>query len=325
MRLDELFTIQNGIPSSFVTVHSTNAGGFIPFLRPSSTQNRTVAGWLDPETLKTEWLYPRGTLFVSTDGEGSHSYAYVSSFNFVANSNVSILIPKIEMSLEMKIFYARCITMNRYKFSYGRKPKGKRLQAIELPDTAPTWLSKSSLVELQLSKSSSPIKGITPNIGTKCVFLSDLFDVRYGTSLELNKMARSATGINFVARTSKNNGVSAIIERLPDVEPIPGGVLTVAASGSVLETFYQEQPFYTGYHLFYLIPKTVMSRAQLLFYATCIRANQWKYSYGRQANRTLKLLPVPALDSIPDWVDSLYKTEFKLVHTNDSSEASVQD
>ena len=37
------------------------------------------------------------------------------------------------MSLEEKLFYAVCITKNRYRFSYGRKPKGKRLKSLVLP------------------------------------------------------------------------------------------------------------------------------------------------------------------------------------------------
>ena len=35
---------------------------------------------------------------------------------------------------EEKLFYAQCITANRYLFSYGRKPKGKKLKSIKIPD-----------------------------------------------------------------------------------------------------------------------------------------------------------------------------------------------
>jgi hypothetical protein len=57
-------------------------------------------------------------------------YSYVSSFEFVPNS---VLIPKEKMSLAEKLYYALCVTANRRKFSYGRKPKGDRLKAILLP------------------------------------------------------------------------------------------------------------------------------------------------------------------------------------------------
>lgn len=136
------------------------------------------------------------------------------------------------------------------------------------------------------------------------VKLQDIFDVQYGTSLELNSLVLDEFGINFVSRTEKNNGVSARVKQISNIDPIPAGALTVAASGSVLETFLQPEPFYSGYHLFYLTPKMEMSDATKLYYATCIKANKFRYSYGRQANRTIRDLLIPSLDEIPAWVDS---------------------
>jgi hypothetical protein len=45
-----------------------------------------------------------------------------------------------------------------------------------------------------------------------------------------------------------------------------------------------------------------MTNDELLFYCCCIRANQYRYSYGRQANRTLKQLQIPSRTAIPRWV-----------------------
>lgn len=137
----------------------------------------------------------------------------------------------------------------------------------------------------------------------KLVKLAELFDVRYGTNLELNALTESDTGINFVSRTAKNNGVSAKVAPVPSVAPIPAGVLTVAGGGSVLETFLQPEPFYSGRDLFYLVPKIAMSDAQKLYYAKCITANKYRYNYGRQANKTLRELLVPAVDELPKWLD----------------------
>lgn len=136
------------------------------------------------------------------------------------------------------------------------------------------------------------------------VELQELFDVCYGVNLELNKLKISSDGINFVSRTSKNNGVSAKVLAINGLAPIPAGVLTVAGGGSVLETFLQTEPFYSGRDLYYLQPKIDLSDAQKLFYCVCIKANQYKYSYGRQANRTLKYLLVPSVEELPDWVNN---------------------
>lgn len=131
----------------------------------------------------------------------------------------------------------------------------------------------------------------------------ELFDVRYGVNLELNRMTLDPNGINFVSRTAKNNGVSAKVKYLPEVEPIEPGVLTVAGGGSVLETFLQPSRFYSGRDLYYLKAMVEMSPAQKLYYCACIRANKYRYNYGRQANRTLKQILIPSLDEIPHWVN----------------------
>ena len=142
------------------------------------------------------------------------------------------------------------------------------------------------------------------------VELQEIFDVKYGVNLELNKLKRSSKGINFVSRTFKNNGVSARVEQLENIEPIPAGTLTVAGGGSVLETFLQPEPYYSGRDLYYLTAKTELSDEQKLFYCACIRANKYKYSYGRQANRTLKYLQVPSINELPDWVNDVDLSHF---------------
>lgn len=135
--------------------------------------------------------------------------------------------------------------------------------------------------------------------------IHDLFDVRYGNSLELVYLRKDQNGINFVSRTGRNNGVSGKVQKSP-LEPVfPAGVLTVAVGGSVLETFLQMEPFYTGFHVMVLFPKVAMSTAEKLYYCLCIRANRKKYSYGRQANETLPDLLIPTLDSVPDYVRSM--------------------
>jgi len=134
------------------------------------------------------------------------------------------------------------------------------------------------------------------------VKVSKLFAVQYGVNLELNALKKDPAGINFVSRTGKNNGVSAKVERLPNVEPIDAGMLTVAGGGSVLETFLQPEPFYSGRDLYYLKPLVHMTDAQKLYYCACIRANKYRYNYGRQANRTLRDILLPSVEEIPDWI-----------------------
>ena len=91
--------------------------------------------------------------------------------------------------------------------------------------------------------------------GMKTCKVSDLFWVNYGVNLELNALELDKNGINFVSRTAKNNGVSAKVKRINGVDPLPAGTITVAGGGSVMETFLQMVPYYSGRDLYYLTPK----------------------------------------------------------------------
>ncbi len=80
--------------------------------------------------------------------------------------------------------------------------------------------------------------------------LNELFEIRYGSKLDFNKMTplmRSQGGINFVGRSSQNHGVSGTIAPLNDTVPYEAGLITVALGGTkLLSSFVQEHPFYTA-------------------------------------------------------------------------------
>jgi len=138
--------------------------------------------------------------------------------------------------------------------------------------------------------------------------LSNIFTIRYGHSLELNRLKLSDrhNGIPFISRKTGDNGIAAYVERLPDIEPYPASDLTCALSGNgVLSTFIQDQPYYTAFHVACLHPKVDLNRKSLLFYCTCIKANQYRYSWGRQANRTLGDLLIPSVGEIPGWIENV--------------------
>lgn len=139
--------------------------------------------------------------------------------------------------------------------------------------------------------------------------LSELFDIWYGVNLELNKMelceTDSDSSINFVSRTEKNNGVSAVVKKINGIKPNPANTISVAGGGSVLASFVQTEEYYSGRDLYILSPKKPMTNVEMLFYCSCIRKNRYKYNYGRQANKTLKDILIPS--TVPDWVKKLPK------------------
>lgn len=129
--------------------------------------------------------------------------------------------------------------------------------------------------------------------------VSDLFNLYQGNSFELINMEHSInSNVNFISRSSNNNGVSSKVDEIAGIKPYPAGMITVALSGSVLSTFVQQKPFYTGFHIMVLEPKKEMSFNEKLFYAMCINRNSYKYNYDRQANKTLKNIIIP--DKVPE-------------------------
>lgn len=124
--------------------------------------------------------------------------------------------------------------------------------------------------------------------------VSDIFTVKYGINLELIACTECKKthpeSVNFVSRTAENNGVSASVVRIDDIEPQKSGLISVAGGGSVLSAFLQDEPFYSGRDLYTLDAKENISNWSKLFIITIIEQNKYKYSYGRQANKTLPSL-----------------------------------
>lgn len=159
----------------------------------------------------------------------------------------------------------------------------------------------------------------------KPFIIEKLFTVKYGVNLELSNcdeiINNEEIGIKFVSRTESNNGVSATVMPIENVIPQKVGLISVAGGGSVLSTFIQPEPFYSGRDLYTLASKDNISFEAKMFIITIIKANKYKYSYGRQANKTLPylelMLPVvkddknaPIIDKtckysdegyVPDW------------------------
>ncbi|MCD2143708.1 restriction endonuclease subunit S [Gordonia paraffinivorans] len=135
--------------------------------------------------------------------------------------------------------------------------------------------------------------------------LDEIFDLRYGHSLELNALQQVTPpeGVNFASRAMGNNGITARV--LTDAMPGRPGEITVALGGNgVLSSFVQPEPFVCGRDVMILTAKNPeMTTVEKLWWCRCIWENRHKFSYGRQANRTLGSLLVP--DAPPGWVAEL--------------------
>lgn len=152
------------------------------------------------------------------------------------------------------------------------------------------------------------------------VTLDSIFTVHNGNKLDLNKMQQPSDiqrAIAFVSRSGVNNGLASFVERLDNVEPYASGMITVALGGSALSSFVQPRPFYTAQNIVVLEPQSSMTLDVKLYYCLCIEANRFRYStYGREANRTIRSIRVPALSEVPGWVLGVSETSVERLSVN---------
>lgn len=141
--------------------------------------------------------------------------------------------------------------------------------------------------------------------------LNKIFNLQNGNKFNLNKMIiceeDAENGVCFVNRTGRNNGVTAIVEKKEEVEPFSEGNITVALGGSILSSFVQTKPFYTGQNVAILTPiNPDMTIQEKLYYCEAIYINKFRFStFGREANRFLKDIIVPSPNEVPNWVNEI--------------------
>lgn len=303
--LTDLFLPVVGIASSQVSRHPKGNEYDVPYIRPSKTQNGSIDAYVDKRFIPDDKIFPANTLYVSTDGQGSHTYSYVSVFEFVPNSNVTVLIPKRKMSLEEKLYYAHCITQNRYKFSYGRKPKGKRLEAIQIPESMPEYIVNGFIrnkSEELIKTTEFPVDTSSYPNSKKTVPLDQLFYVENGVAssqVSRSMTKENANWIPYIRPSYKQEtSIDAYVNKnlVYSDKVFPAGSLYVSTNGQGSHTFsyVSTTEFVPNSDVSVLIPKRKMSLQEKLFYAQCITNNRYKFSYGRKPKGArLKAIQLP--------------------------------
>jgi hypothetical protein len=155
--------------------------------------------------------------------------------------------------------------------------------------------------------------------------LDEIFDIRKPPSLELMNYQQVKKGVCFVSRTEKNNGIVARIERLDDLEPMPANAITVALGGSVLSSFYQDEPYYTSFHIACLYPKQNLTKEQMIYFACIIEQNKYRYNFGRQANKTINSILVPDVNQLPEFINNISISDYKFNKKSASGEKMKLD
>jgi hypothetical protein len=288
-RLYEIFDVWYGVNLEVVNCEEDTQG--IPFVARSTKNNgiTTYVKIIDDITPN-----PKHTLSVACSGSVLSTFYH--PYEYYSGRDVYILQPKGNLSVQEMLFYCSAIEHNMYRYNYGRQAN-KTLKKIIVPDS-------KNFIKDNYHNMKNPFPEI--DVCTKIIIdsnnakvkLSDIFEIKNSKSLELINCEEIENGICFISRTSANNGVVARVKELDDLEPMPANAITVALGGSVLSSFYQEEPFYTAFHIACLYPKTEMSKEEMLYYCAIIEYNKYRYNFGRQANKTLKNILIPLIKKV---------------------------
>lgn len=301
MRLSDLFDIKNGHGLDLVNIEHAPWGTGLAYVSCADKDNG-VTGWVREIDRKVPAA--AGTISVALTGNSVMS-AFIQASPYYTASHMAILTPKdATMSFAEKLWWAQCIRANRYRFGFGRKAD-RTIRDLLVPDAVPAWVTNATiktaihdLAEELPSFAVAPIRKVNRPGAT----VDDLFRVERGHGLDLVHLTQvpKRAGVAYVSRSQKNNGVLSWVKEVDGIEPARAGTISVALGGSVMSAFVQPYPYYTAQNVDVLTPKTPMMLAEMLWWAECIRANRYRYNYGRHANRTFHSLVLP--DTVPTWV-----------------------
>ncbi len=310
-RIGDYFTINPTKAYKGLGVADLDDGGSTPFV-VNSAVNNGIGGYSSLEPTE------KGNIITFSDTTDGNTFFYQPK-PFIGFAHVQGMHPinRVWNKYELLFLTTMLTFHNDGRFNYGRKMRRDTIseQKIKLPSDKngnPDWeLMEQYIKTLHHKPITTKVNITRTEIDTnqwKDFQVSDFFHVKYGINMELNACQITdkddPDGVAFVARTAENNGISAYVKKEEGYEPQPAGTITVAGGGSVLSTFYQHRPFYSGRDLYLLIEKETMSKYVKFFIATVLMTEQYRFNYGRQANKSLPFLnlrlPIDK-NGKPDW------------------------
>ncbi len=165
---------------------------------------------------------------------------------------------------------------NAYRFNYGRQAD-RTLRELSLPDSLPEWIDQVDIIPIRTTNKGTSIE---LNIKKwKEYKLSELFNFEKGK--RLTKADMIPGNVIFLGAISENNGIREKIETDFFWEP---NCITVNYNGSVGEAFYQDKPFWASDDVNVLYAKDFwkMNKYIAMFLITVIKANKYRFGYGRK-------------------------------------------
>lgn len=272
--------------------------GTTPYITRSA-ENNSVGGFYK---VKTDISFPGNCITIGAEG----CLAFYQRDSFITGNKIYTL--RHEKLNEINAFFlVTVLNKLKYLYSYGRARILRQIkeEVIKLPvdeNGQPDFEYMEAYTKALKSKHISTKvanTNLTLNFDNWYEFkLEDLFNFVKGKRLTKFDMVDGTK--NFIGAVSENNGVRQLIDIDDDQKLNKGNCITVNYNGSVGEAFYQSKDFWASDDVNILYAKDwEMNKYHAFFILTVIKANKYRFCYGRKwtlekmKNTTIKL---PILD-----------------------------
>ena len=295
-QVQDIFEVLNGkgITKQEIGEHL----GDLPAIQ-SGEKNNGVVGYIDQEYCEqmkyTYSLEPCLTVART----GAAGYVTFQPQGCCVGDSAKILKPREAMTTESLLFFRTLFMANKYRYTYARKvtEANYKSEIIELPvtkDGKPDYeLIETYMKSLDKDMKTIPDYFLEEGYEKACwymdhidqidfeknyagretnekidlferkwmeFYLYDLFTIDSGNKYDKSKMSSAFPTVNFVGRSSLNNGVTAYVDEIDEVKPFEAGFMTVALGGEYIGScFVQDYPFYTSQNVAVLKPLYQMS------------------------------------------------------------------
>lgn len=292
---DSIFTRKRG--ERLISSHQIE--GDIRYI--SSTKNNNgISGYIAPPDFMSRH---KNKLTISNSG--SVGYCFFHDYEFVASDHVTVIgvkDEKIKVTKNIAIFLKPIFESIRYKYSFGREISDSRLsnEKILLPITnknCPDWLYMENYINSIVSNVlfnkphttisqhkapvSSPVSVIKKNVVTWAdIKIKQVFDVFTGRDLIISSL--NAGEFNVVSHSKENNGVCCTTQEVHERQLFRCiETISLADRGNFYATV-QLSDFYIATRVKALKAKFSNSnKYKLIFLATIINNQEFRFSYGR--------------------------------------------
>ena len=260
--------------------------GDIPCINGSSENNGVFCYLSENITEMGFELHKAPALSLARVGNAGKTFVQNSDF-FIADNAFSLTL-KEKQEIPVYLFISTVLDLETIKYSYGRtisieKYKNLVIKLPALQNGKPDYHFMKNYIDglqsrpIQTSVSTGAAE-LTVN-NWRSYPMGSLFDFVKGKRLVKADMVSG--DVNYLGAISENNGVREKIETDHFQRP---NCITVNYNGSVGEAFYQSEAFWASDDVNILYAKDFwkMNKYIAMFLITVIKANRYRFGYGRK-------------------------------------------